>query len=1587
METYIDILADSGTTVASDITLTGTGGADVFRYSGGRLVVDGYEEADSIQFDSDTTYVTSAADSNTKHITLTTNKGTITLLNAATYSKKGALTGKKVTVVDASGNKTTRLFGTTTITLGSADESVVDLNGFGYADVRGVDASGRKAAAAVALYGPDRGAAALSDTSLTVTLKGSKGADTLSGGTGNAVIVSGSGNDTVVYTGGNDVISDYAAGKDVIQFGSGVSFTSSSVDTTTKDIIISTNQGTLTLTKLATVSKAGVVTGGKKVTVVDESGTKATRIFGVNSMSIANADGDTVDLNSSLLKDVTVVDASKRSAKYPIYIAGNSYKAANTSETSLLNTLKGGKGADTIKGGSGNDYITGGSGNDIFIYTGGDDVIADYTVSKSAGDTIKLGAGLDTARALDAYQVVDKDIILPFGDSDSLTILKGSNKLITFVDASDTKIDALSFTYTDPSIKLLDSDAIYYNFEADTLTVEQKKKITLIDASKHTAKVPIHIIGSSDTSKAVTLKSGKGADTLDGSTGNSILTGGSGKDLFIYSGGNDTISDYTAGQDTIAIVDSDINIVGASISAMANTDVVFTLTNGTLTVKNAIKKGTTAQKLTIDNHGTVTAQAYGKDKLTVANTDGATINAASNTNADVVEVVDAAKRNAKNPIYLLGNALDNSLKGGAGEDTLKVSAGTNTLTGGKGSDVFVLDFSSGNNFTTITDYSTAKNNSDSIQIAGGTYSTYALEGNNVIFGFGSGSSLNVVNGKNAFINFVDSSGSSTAMARVYYDAKNRVFTASADDVTMPRYDARDTSSDPDRILNETIDAGKRTSKNQIYILGNGNDNYIRGGAGADTLDDGNDFGTGTTSVKATNNTLTGGKGKDTFIYHGGKGVITDYTAGQDVINIARSDYTTYHVTGSDVVFYFSDTTSALIVKAGKGKKITTNINSRGESTDTYNDYEETVLSSAGSVVSGSDSDLTTFISFDASKRAAKKPIFISGNARDNVIKGGAGADTLSGSAIPTSSGTTVVKTNDTLTGGKGKDVFLYSGGNVVITDYTAGQDKIQIAGVSYSSYHVSGKDVVFAFGTNTLTLSNGKGKSVDFEAGTGAVAPKSEAYNDYYEKIFSKADNPSYVADSDVVTIDAAAMSTAAVITGNAKDNIISGGKKADDLDGVAGDNSISGGKGADTLRGGKGNNTLTGGAGKDVFIIAGGSNNTITDYTAGQDVISLENGVSLSAAEMSPGGSDLIFTVSTSVDSSTVTTSTLRILNAVKKSKAQKITVETSDGTKTSQVYTQKSLSVGSSDGDTIDISKPINSVVRVVDAAKHTKTGVYIVGNANASGNTLIGGSKADTILGGETKTTISGGKGDDAITAGSSGSSINGGAGNDDIYIEGGSNNILGGDGNDTIDLESSNGGSYIEGGKGADVIVLGTRTGDEYRGNTVVGGAGNDTITLNRQGNNVIRYTTGDGSDELNGYVSGDIIQLGSSKTVVTNATFDGNDYTFTIGKGSLKVTNVGSGTTVSIADYSGKVTQYTDATKVSAYAERWFDAVESTFAEIDDLIGNGDQLGVVSGDYKGVGLAETDYLVDDKLLGVDIKGSGGLVKDKSRGSAD
>ena len=257
--------------------------------------------------------------------------------------------------------------------------------------------------------------------------------------------------------------------------------------------------------------------------------------------------------------------------------------------------------------------------------------------------------------------------------------------------------------------------------------------------------------------------------------------------------------------------------------------------------------------------------------LQLTNADADTI---VNIDSDVV-VIDASKR--KNAINITGNEGNNSIRGGTGADTLGGALGNDTLTGGKGKDVFV--YSGGNDV--ITDYVSG---TDKIKISNATIASSDIdEGEgDAIFSIEGGGLLivkNVVkNGKSKKITIIDAKGVTSSQ------------TYGSGTITIANSDGNKINMSANTFA-EIADASKRTTA--VYIIGNSNDNVLKGGKGADTLDGGSE----------TSDTLTGGGGSDVFIYNGGDDVITDYNPQQgDIIKLVNSTFDTYSISGKDAVF-------------------------------------------------------------------------------------------------------------------------------------------------------------------------------------------------------------------------------------------------------------------------------------------------------------------------------------------------------------------------------------------------------------------------------------------------------------------------------------------------------------------------------------------------------------------------------------------------------------------------------------------------------------------------------------------------------------
>ena len=154
----------------------------------------------------------------------------------------------------------------------------------------------------------------------------------------------------------------------------------------------------------------------------------------------------------------------------------------------------------------------------------------------------------------------------------------------------------------------------------------------------------------------------------------------------------------------------------------------------------------------------------------------------------------------------------------------------------------------------------------------------------------------------------------------------------------------------------------------------------------------------------------------------------------------------------------------------------------------------------------------------------------------------------------------------------------------------------------------------------------------------------------------------------------------------------------------------------------------------------------------------------------------------------------------------------------------------------------------------------------------------TKAVTINGNDKDNEIYSGKGKDVLKGGNGKDSLYGGAGNDSLWGEKGDDYLFGDAGNDSLC-----------GGKGND---------------TLYGGSGKD----------VFFYASGDGNDVIADFSSKDMIKL--TKGSIKKVTKSGNDVTFKIGNGSIKVQNA-KGKEITIVDADNLEKKYLNGKLISS----------------------------------------------------------------------
>lgn len=373
-------------------------------------------------------------------------------------------------------------------------------------------------------------------------------------------------------------------------------------------------------------------------------------------------------------------------------------------------------------------------------------------------------------------------------------------------------------------------------------------------------------------------------------------------------------------------------------------------------------------------------------------------------------------------------------------------------------------------------------------------------------------------------------------------------------------------------------------------------------------------------------------------------------------------------------------------------------------------------------------------------------------------------------------------------------------------------------------------------------------------------------------------------------------------IYGLAGDDIITGSGGGNALiDGGAGNDTITGKGGPDRINGGEGDDTMTGGGGGDYFIFSANSgHDTITDFTAGSDVI------------------DLTAIFSGSFDD---------LLN---------LAVDTADGVR---------IALGA---DAIAFVAGKNGQLSSTEIALNNANSTASLTLTGISKSSLTEASFPDESLipvrlnGTDGNDVLTGRNGDDHIRGGDGDDILTGAGGNDHIYGEGGNNTIYGGDGNDVI--YGSSGDDIIDGGAGNDQFS--SHGGDDL----FTGGTGNDTFDLrNYSGTITITdFTAGDGSEDrinLDGQGSGwqsvgidmpqtfeDLLALMTQVGADTHITFNSDI------KVVLQNVNKGDLIAEDFFKYAPDLTQGTDGTD-HFYMRN----------ETDDILGGGGGRDYIDGD--------------------------------------
>jgi Ca2+-binding RTX toxin-like protein len=863
-----------------------------------------------------------------------------------------------------------------------------------------------------------------------------------------------------------------------------------------------------------------------------------------------------------------------------------------------------------------------------------------------------------------------------------------------------------------------------------------------------------------------------------------------------------------------------------------------------------------------------------------------------------------------------GKVGNDTIVGGLGNDTLTGGIGNDSMSGGKNDDLYFVDSAldkvielAGEGTDTVkstVSYSfvTAPNVEHLELVGAGNLNGTGNASNNTILGNGGN---NILDGGLGNDTLTGGAGDDTY-----------ILNAAGDVVVELGSDTGDTVKSSAASL--TAFAGIEnyffTGATAFTFTGDGVDNVVSGGAGADAIDGagGNDTLSGNGGTDSLiggsgedlldggtgNDKMSGGSGNDTYVINAAGDTITGEDIADTEDQVKSSVTVNLAILASGLIEHAILTGTTAINATGNAEDNELTGNSAankldggagadhldgGKGSDIYtvDDVGDVVLESIGGTAGGVDL-VNSSVTFTLDLNLEKLTLAVgagnidgTGNTLNNTIIGNEGANRLDGGVG-----------NDTMTGGKGSDTYVVDSAKDVVNETIAngsggGTDTVESA-VTFSLATranidnltlLEGADINGTGNALANLIIGNSGKNI-LDGRSGGDTLKGGAGNDTY-----LLDNAGDTVDEGANTDTGDEVKSSALIAAAfaGVENYIYTGTKAWAFTGTAAANKISGGSVSDTLHGGQGNDTLIGNGGNDSLtgaegddLLDGGTGNDKMQGGAGNDTYVINALTDVIDEELNVDTDDL---VKSSVSISLLSTAFLGIEHVELIGTAAKATGDAENnkltGNAAGNVLDGKEgadTMTGGNGADTYAVDDGGDEVVETTGGAAggidlvlstitytlgdHVEKLTLAMGAGNINGT---GNSLNNTLLGNEGANTLDGGVGNDTMTGGKG----------DDTYVVGVAGDVV----NETV-LNSAGGG--VDTVQSAVTFTLATRTNIEHL--TLTGGA-----NINGTGNALNNEIVGNsGNNVLNGGTGNDFLHGGGGQDSLIGGTgIDTFDY--------------------------------------------------------------------------------------------------------------